>query len=267
MKTAFATSADGLSIAYETCGTRMPALVFVHGWSCDRESWSAQLSSLSDRHLVIALDLAGHGQSAAARRDWSIAAFADDVAAVVRAVSPAHAILIGHSMGADVVLRAWRLLRERVRGLIWVDQYSGLDEFMDETAVSTKVAPFKADFFNTTQAFVRCLFSASADPALIERIAAKMSSTPEQIAVAALAATWNHGRSVSTLLSEVTVPVVAINAERVRTDAESMRRHGVDTVLMPDVGHFPMLERPEEFNSCLTYVLQRFVRERCCGDA
>jgi pimeloyl-ACP methyl ester carboxylesterase len=30
-----------------------------------------------------------------------------------------------------------------------------------------------------------------------------------------------------------------------------MRRCGVEVVLMPEVGHFPMLEKPEDFNACL----------------
>ena len=182
--------------------------------------------------------------------------------AVVAALGVEEVILVGHSMGADVVLRAFHLLRDRVRGLVWVDQYSGLDRWMDEAAVATRVEPFEVDFVDSTRAFVRRLFGGSADPVLVEHIGMKMSSAPKHVAVAALAATWNHGRSVCGLLSEITVPVVAINSERVPTDVESLRRHGVEAVLMTDVGHFPMLERPEEFNRCLRRVVRRLAGER-----
>ena len=69
-------------------------------------------------------------------------------------------------------------------------------------------------------------------------------------------ATWNHGRSVPGLLVELNLPVVAINAEHPPTDLGSMNRNGVEVLLMPGVGHFPMLERPIEFNVCLAQAVE-----------
>src|SRR6478672_10268670 len=43
---AFVLSPDGVRIAYETHGSgdaNAPALIFVHGWSCDRSYWKNQL--------------------------------------------------------------------------------------------------------------------------------------------------------------------------------------------------------------------------------
>jgi len=59
----FVTSADGIHIAYEAYGEGTPALVFVHGWSCDRSHWAAQLQPFSRQFKVVAVDLAGHGES------------------------------------------------------------------------------------------------------------------------------------------------------------------------------------------------------------
>ncbi|HET9888705.1 MAG TPA: alpha/beta hydrolase, partial [bacterium] len=42
-----AASCDGISIACETKGAGWPALVFVHGWSCDRTYWDAQVQAFS----------------------------------------------------------------------------------------------------------------------------------------------------------------------------------------------------------------------------
>lgn len=56
-------SADGLPVRYEVLGDGTPALVFVHGWSCDRRYWDGQVGYFADRHRVVAIDLAGHGES------------------------------------------------------------------------------------------------------------------------------------------------------------------------------------------------------------
>jgi sigma-B regulation protein RsbQ len=58
-------------------------------------------------------------------------------------------------------------------------------------------------------------------------------------------------------LRELNVPVFAINPDNRPTDVESLRRHGVEPVVMPGVAHFLMLEDPEGFNRLLEQVLDR----------
>jgi len=253
----FAPSLDGARIAYETHGTGDPALVLVHGWSCDRSYWDAQIPRFAADTAVLTLDLAGHGDSDLRREDWTMQAFGADVVAVIEMAVLDDVILVGHSMGVDVILEAARDLRGCVRGLVWVDQYSQLSEFMSEARVQERLAPFRANFPETTRTFVRSMFAASSDPALIERICQDMSSAPPPVALAALEATWSHAHVVPALLSEINIPVIAINARAPSTDPESMNTHGVEVIVMPGVGHFPMLERPEEFNACLAQAIQR----------
>ena len=52
-------------------------------------------------------------------------------------------------------------------------------------------------------------------------------------------------------LRELQAPVVAINPDYRPTDIGALRRHGVELVLMPGVGHFLMLEDPDTFNRLL----------------
>ncbi len=87
-----------------------------------------------------------------------------------------------------------------------------------------------------------------------------MASAQPEIALGALEATWNYARNVPAVLSELQLPVVSINSQDSSTDIESLRRHGVDVILMPGVGHFLMMERPREFNSCLIQVANGFAR-------
>jgi len=228
---AFARSFDRAHIAYEAVGSSGTSLVLVHGWCCDRTYWDPQVAPLAARWRVVRLDLAGHGQSDGGRTNWSMAAFGADVSAVVSAAGLTDPILVGHSMGADVILEAARLMQGRVRGLVWVDQYKQLSMFMSEARVQERIAPFRARFTETTRTFIQRTFSSRSDSSLIERVAAHISSAPESMALAVLEATWNHGRSVPGLLAELDLPVVAINAEHPSTDIPSMKKQGVEVLL------------------------------------
>src|SRR5687768_8178230 len=108
-------SFDGVPISYEVYGSgKSPTLVFVHGWSCDRSYWDAQRIPLSKQYQIVTLDLAGHGQSGMGREAWTIASYGEDVAAVVKELDLEDAILIGHSMGGDVIVEAARHLPKRL---------------------------------------------------------------------------------------------------------------------------------------------------------
>ena len=86
-------SSDGVQIAYHTVGEGNPALVFVHGWSCDKSYWKEQVPFFSEKYRVVTIDLAGHGDSGADRTDWSIPAFGQDVASVIKALNLKRVIL------------------------------------------------------------------------------------------------------------------------------------------------------------------------------
>ena len=252
-----ASSVDGVEIAYEAHGAGMPSLVFVHGWSCDRTYWKEQLQPLGRRFRVVAMDLAGHGESGANRQAWTIPAFGADVAAVVEKLGLGRVILIGHSMGGDVIVEAARRLRGRVAGLVWIDVYKKLGTPPTAEQVEAFVAPFRADFPERTRAFVRSTFPATADKSLVEWVAGDMASAPKEIALAAMYSAVTNGREIPAALAQLKLPTIAINPDRPPTDFESLKRHGVEVVLMSGVGHFPMMEDPGQFNRVLGSVIDR----------
>ena len=56
-------SFDDETIVFQKAGIGEPALVFVHCWSCDKSYWANQIDYFSKEYRVIAIDLAGHGES------------------------------------------------------------------------------------------------------------------------------------------------------------------------------------------------------------
>jgi pimeloyl-ACP methyl ester carboxylesterase len=85
-----------------------------------------------------------------------------------------------------------------------------------------------------------------------------MSSAPREIALGCLKHSARNGRLIGGALQELTAPVVAINPDYRPTDIESLRRYGVETVLMPGVGHFEMMEDPDTFNELLALAIEQF---------
>jgi pimeloyl-ACP methyl ester carboxylesterase len=257
----YVTSIDGVRIAYEQHGDASPVLVFVHGWSCNRRYWAAQIPEFAKRFRVIALDLGGHGDSEHdGRHDWTIASFGNDVASVVQKLELRRVILIGHSMGGDVITEAARHLKGRIIGLIWLDTYKQLGLGRSPEAVDEFVTHLRGNFVESTRALVRSLFVPTSDRALIERVVAEMSSAPPEIALSAIRSSLSYSRQIAASLDELQLPVIAINPDNAPTDVESMKRHGVTVVIMPGVGHFAMMEDPPRLNALLRSAIDRLNR-------
>ena len=83
-------------------------LVLVHGLGGSWQTWSPILEALAAQREVIALDLPGHGQSAARADSGTFIGLADSVEAYLAAQSLSGADLVGSSLGARVVLELAR---------------------------------------------------------------------------------------------------------------------------------------------------------------
>ena len=256
-------SADGVPIVYEVHGelrADAPTLVLIHGWSCDRTYWNSQVRPLAERYRVVTLDLAGHGDSGLEREEWTIASYGADVVAVIEELDLEDVILVGHSMGGDVAVDAARLIPERVAAMVWVDTYRQLGTPRTPEEIEAFVAPLRADFSTNTYAFVsENLFPPGTDSALVARVARDMSEAPPEIAVPSIQSSFANGAVVPRVLDEeLDLPVVTINADDGSTDVPSLARYGVEVVLVPNVGHFMMMEDPERFNATLMDVIEGF---------
>jgi pimeloyl-ACP methyl ester carboxylesterase len=103
-ETKFVKSSDGINIAYQVYGEGNIPLVFVHGWCCDKSYWDEQTNYFKNQYKIVTIDLAGHGESGLGRKSYTIPMFAMDVSAVLNQLGLEKFILIGHSLGAGVVV-------------------------------------------------------------------------------------------------------------------------------------------------------------------
>lgn len=255
-------SYDGILISYRSTGRGERALVFVHGWSCDQTYWRGQVDTFSSAYRVITLDLAGHGESGDSRSSWTMPAFGKDVIAVADALQLHDMVLVGHSMGGDVITNVAMALPDRVAGIVWVDTYRRLTEPETPEQVDIFMRPFEIDFVNATRSLVRGMFRDDAPRSHVEEIVNDMASAPPEVAVAALRQAFENEGPVMAALPELRIPVIAINPDHRPTDVASLTHHGVEVVIASGVGHFLMLEDPEQFNRLLADVLDARLANR-----
>jgi pimeloyl-ACP methyl ester carboxylesterase len=248
-----ALSADNVHIEYRVYGHGELAVVLVHGWAADANYWNAQLEALTPRYTVVTVNLAGHGASGANRSDWSVANYAQDVAAVARQIPNAQLVLVGHSMGGAVALSAVPLLSPRVIGVIAVEALRsvGLPP-LGAAQIEQRVAPFRADFVGETRKLVsESLFARGADRVLVQKVAYDMSLEPPAVAIPSMHSLL--AMDFGAVLPQVHVPVYAINSDLLPTDAARIRRSLPDFTLdvLEHSGHFLMMEAPQRFNPLL----------------
>ena len=250
---------DGVQIHYETGGSGSPALVFIHGWNCDRSYWSAQLPLFASTHQVVAIDLAGHGDSGVNRAEWSMDNFGADVAAVADRLQLEDIILVGHSMGGPVALEAAKLLKGRIKMIIGADTLSDVSQRYTDEQLAGMLAAMEADFPGTVDGMVRSsFFLPTSDPALIDQIARDMGAAPPTAGIGALEglARW-FNEDVEQALADVDAPIRLINSDYRPTNigAGQALTTSFEAVLMSGVGHFVMQEDPAQFNAIMAELL------------
>lgn len=254
-------STDGVAIAYRVAGNGSPALVFVHGWCCDKSYWDAQVPHFAAHYQVVTVDLAGHGESGVDRKAWTTKAFGEDVVAVVKALDLKQVILIGHSIGGEIVTEAALLMPERVIGLVGVDTFHQV-ESNDLEPTIRPLAPTVANFAQVMRAVVATMFTPDSNPTLAEKVIADMSSAPPQIGLSVLGAIVEaRKRGIARAFEDVNVPIYCISCARTPVDIGAARRHtgSFEVKYMSGVGHFVMMEDPATFNRLLDETVKEIV--------
>jgi len=257
-----AVSKDGVRIAYSVYGKGEPALVFVHGWCGDRSVWQKQAPYFAKKYKVVALDLAGHGRSGRQRQAYTQEAFGEDVAAVVNAVKADKVILIGHSMSGTIILEANRLLKGKISGLIAIDTLENFEYIATPEDKIKYIEPLKKDFVKNSAPFMRDMFTKDADPKLVELVVRNVSRSNPEIAINTME--YYFDTPIIPLLSDVDVPLWCLSSDLWTTYPEINSKHlkSYHLRVMPGVGHFLMIEAPDEFNRQLEDIIDRIKKER-----
>jgi pimeloyl-ACP methyl ester carboxylesterase len=110
----------GATLVVERRGSGDPTYVLIHGIGMGRSVFADLVAHLDDAAEVIAVDLPGYGEAPEPARVLTMERTADLVAAYLTANVREPAVVIGHSMGAQVALEIGARHPETVAKLVLV---------------------------------------------------------------------------------------------------------------------------------------------------
>lgn len=254
---------NGVNLAVEVRGEG-PAILFVHGYPLDRTLWQHQLSALTGFRRI-APDLRGLGLSDAPDLGYSMATYADDLAALLDALQADQVVLCGLSMGGYVALEFARRYRARLRGLILMDTRAEADtpEVRKAREGAMQLARDKGAAAIAAQMLPRLFAPGAADtmPQVVDRVRIMMEAAPVKGIVGALAAMRDRPDSSPTLAELEGLPTLVVVGEQDQITPPAVARGmsgavpGAILSIIPGAGHLPPVEQPIATTRVLTEFL------------
>ena len=253
------TELDALSIHYKLIGNEGPVTLLVHGGGCDLTFWELQVEALAANGRVLLLDLPGHGQSDAPEDlRYSMKLHGRAINRVMEAVGVNSAVVVGHSLGVPALREFYRGWPEKVGGFVALD---GILIYQDPGwSMNLMIRLLNTWLYDYIWPRMVDAYTTQATPQWgRDKINASMKNAPKYVVRSFFTEMLHKETAVN---DPLTVPVLAIYAEtkmwteEIRNQIRSLNDHA-RLVMMPDVSHFLMLDRPEETNRLLLEVGER----------
>ena len=237
------TAAGLYFFGHEADNLSRPPVILIHGAGGHHLYWPPQIRRLHN-HRVYAVDLPGHGKSEGIGHH-SIDDYVTVVMEFIEAIKLNSVILVGHSMGGAIALRAAVRFPERVLAL-------GLLGSAARLRVSPVILQRASDPAKIAEAIrlvIDLSFASQSSARLRELAAQRMAETRPAVLYGDFLACDDF--NITNQLSRISAPTIILcGAEDKMTpikDSEFLRDHitGARLEIISDAGHMLMLEQPD----------------------
>ncbi|MGH2691727.1 MAG: alpha/beta fold hydrolase [Actinomycetota bacterium] len=242
-----------------------PPVVLLHGLAATKLSYLPLLPALAERYTVIVPDLPGHGESSKPRARYTPAYFARVIHALFDEMDLRDAAVVGNSMGGRIALEVATRFPHRVNSLILLDPAAAGLAFplyarllgLLPTGVGAIPVPWRkrivvtairqmfasperlprAGYLAAADEFIRIYRKGRARMALLSAMRGLIADEPE--------AFWQRAR-------QITAPTLILWGREDRLVPVGLGHRLANTIrdsrleVLPDVGHVPQFEYPEE---------------------
>lgn len=244
---------NDLDLSFIDHGEGLP-IVLLHGLALDKHIWDPVIETFQAQARFIAPDLRGHGMTSLGQADATLGQIADDLLALLNTLDLEKVCLVGHSMGGYIALEFAARYSGRLSSLVMLT--SNLRADAPEKKKGRLEDAQKA-LHGGVPAFAEVMASRlTKDPALTDQLRAQME-TIQPAGLANILIAIANRPDQQALLPKLSVPVLAIAGEEdqiataaLALEAANMASRG-HKLLLPGVGHMPMLENPLAFGAAL----------------
>lgn len=260
---------EDVKITYQEVGTGDTTLLFVHGAFINMNYWSAQVDYFKHQYRVLTLDLPGHGKSGKNRTIWNIQEYRKDVCTLINELHLKNIILIGHSMGGDVILEVASKCSDSVIGFIGIDNFKNAGTAMPEefqSQIAYILEMLKTDFANTSENYARqALLSNSTDKVIADRVIADYRNMDKNIGFNLISDCFSYYERERELMNHSKYKMYLLNVDYFPTNEKLLKKYaafGFDITHIKGTCHYPMIENANEFNRLLQGIIVKINASR-----
>lgn len=229
-------------------------VVFVHGMVETANIWDTQQARVAHSRRAIALDVRGHGDSAAPEDgNYAPVSCAADVLAVLDRLGLDRVAIVGHSFGACIALATAATAPQRIAQLILVDPPGDFTKVSVEV-YEAQLVPFQRaleteDWRAAVEVGFNDALTGSA-AGTRDRILANLAATPRDRLFGMYRAMFAF-EAVNALDRYLAAPGTRAHAIIAPSNAFPFSLHilrpTLKTTTIPDTAHWLMLDAPEDF--------------------
>ena len=234
-------------------------MMFAHGFGCDQHMWTRVAKAFEADFRVILFDHVGAGRSDLSAYDpqryRSLAAYADDVVELCRALDVTDAVFVGHSVSAMIGVLAAIRAPGRIGALVLVgpspryiddDDYSGGFSRAD---IEELLESLESNFLGWSGVMAPAIMGNPDRPELGEELTNSFCRTDPDIAAQFARVTFLSDNRIDLAAVDVPTLVLQCRDDAIAPQAVGEYVHqaidGSEYVLLDATGHCPNLSAPE----------------------
>lgn len=251
-----------VEINYFQQGKGDTTLLFLHGWCIDGTYWENQIDYFSKNCNVYAIDLPGFGKSKAERTNWTIEEYANDVTAFIDTMNLKNVVIIGHSMAGEIMLQTALSNNSKIVGIVGVDNFKFIDVSFtpEQMKQMTDFLPMlQNDFKNSAPVYAdMMLFHPTTSKEVKDRVKTDFANCDSVIGYGIFMNQMQYAYTDAQRLEQLNYKLYLINSDGFPTNEIGLNNHCKSSFQVQTIaatGHYPMIEKPTEFNLILEKVL------------
>jgi pimeloyl-ACP methyl ester carboxylesterase len=251
-----------VEINYFQQGKGDTTLLFLHGWCIDGTYWKNQVDYFSKNYNVYAIDLPGFGKSKAERTNWTIEEYANDVTAFIDTMNLKNVVIIGHSMAGEIMLQTALSNNSKIVGIVGVDNFKFIDVSFtpEQMKQMTDFFPMlQNDFKNSAPVYAdMMLFHPTTSKEVKDRVKTDFANFDSVIGYGTFMNQMQYAYTDAQRLEQLNYKLYLINSDGFPTNEIGLNNHcksSFQVQTIASTGHYPMIEKPTEFNLILEKVM------------